>query len=576
MAWTPTPARPPGQLGWRSPIAAQGIVATGIPSSETFGTPTMTVGPAPVLISLTGIPSAQAFGTATITPGPVGISLTGIPSAQAFGTATIAGPAPQIITLTGIPSTEAFGTATVSTVFTPASIAGLGLWLDAKAITGTSDGTAVATWTDASGQARNATAMATAPVYRAAGLNNQPAIEFVTTADNRYQIAGLATALSGATQYTICYVAALRTFTQSPIVLTAPSNAAFQFMIQFSDSTHCYWAHTSTNYRQVTTPAGVGPPGYLSFVRDTTPSAHTYLSSGADCAFSAVGSSGDMLVPVASLSGDAIMGGYYDSTSCRWDGFISEILFYNRALTATERGNVENYLKNKWFPIAPTGIASAEAFGTAAITGGGGPITFDAVANATPVNNGATAFNWTHTITAGAGVLVLVSSWGASGMVPTAKVGSTAMTRLGSLQDFFTATGTYLSLHVFGLTAAPGGAQTINVTFPSASQAAMASQSYKGVTSFGTPVTASGTAAPITVAATAAANKMIANIFSAYAPTTLASYTQTQRYTVNVYSYTNLATVTGDAAGTGSATSFTTTISGGSLSGWGGIAVPMT
>ncbi len=63
--------------------------------------------------------------------------------------------------------------------WTPASIAGLQLWLDASQIAGLNDGDAVATWTDLSGNSNNAT-QATAskqPTYQTNEVNGRPAVQ---------------------------------------------------------------------------------------------------------------------------------------------------------------------------------------------------------------------------------------------------------------------------------------------------------------------------------------------------------------------------------------------------------------
>lgn len=62
--------------------------------------------------------------------------------------------------------------------WTPASIAGLKLWLDASQITGLNDGDAVATWSDLSGNG-NSVAQGTAskrPTYQTAEINGLPVV----------------------------------------------------------------------------------------------------------------------------------------------------------------------------------------------------------------------------------------------------------------------------------------------------------------------------------------------------------------------------------------------------------------
>lgn len=64
--------------------------------------------------------------------------------------------------------------------WTPASIAGLQLWLDASQITGLNDGDAVSTWTDASGNGYSATqgTASARPIYKTGILNSRPVVRF--------------------------------------------------------------------------------------------------------------------------------------------------------------------------------------------------------------------------------------------------------------------------------------------------------------------------------------------------------------------------------------------------------------
>jgi hypothetical protein len=83
------------------------IVPAGLASAEAFGT--TTVSPGPVAISSVGIASAEAFGTLIVQPGVV---VTGIPTAEAFGAPTLA--SIVFVSPTGIASSEAFGSASVT------------------------------------------------------------------------------------------------------------------------------------------------------------------------------------------------------------------------------------------------------------------------------------------------------------------------------------------------------------------------------------------------------------------------------------------------------------------------------
>jgi len=118
LAWTPSTDTIAGRHGVYFVLgqqaggggAAQTVTATGIASSEAFGTPTATAGT--VQVSPQGIASGEAFGSPTLTPGAVTATATGIASAEAFGTASLS--ATATVSPTGIASAEAFGSATLT------------------------------------------------------------------------------------------------------------------------------------------------------------------------------------------------------------------------------------------------------------------------------------------------------------------------------------------------------------------------------------------------------------------------------------------------------------------------------
>jgi hypothetical protein len=76
-------------------------------SNDLFGFyATVTSGGAPQTVTPTGIPSTNAFGNPTLT---IGLGPSGIPSTNAFGSPTVSASGTVTITPSGIPSTNAFG-----------------------------------------------------------------------------------------------------------------------------------------------------------------------------------------------------------------------------------------------------------------------------------------------------------------------------------------------------------------------------------------------------------------------------------------------------------------------------------
>lgn len=188
------------------------------------------------------------------------------------------------------------------------------------------------------------------------------------------------------------------------------------------------------------------------------------------------------------------------------------------------------------------------------------------------VNNG--TLSWSHTIGARASaVFVAISVQAPSATVTaTATVGGEAMTALGSITNYFSATNNG-NLFVFGKIGPLTGSQTVAVTMASASggyYTAGNSLAYVGVESFGTAVTANGTSATPSVSVPSNTSEMVAAAFSGYT-TTFASFSQTQRFNVAYTASSNVSFAGGD--GLGSATTTFSTSQGSQA--YAAIAVPL-
>lgn len=85
--------------------------------------------------------------------------------------------------------------------FSPTSIAGLKLWLDASQIVGLNDGDAVATWSDLSGNALGVTQSIASrrPTYQTNEINSLPAVQFDGSDDFLANLVGTLTEKNGCT-----------------------------------------------------------------------------------------------------------------------------------------------------------------------------------------------------------------------------------------------------------------------------------------------------------------------------------------------------------------------------------------
>jgi hypothetical protein len=231
-----------------------------------------------------------------------------------------------------------------SAPWTPATITGLGLWLEADAITGVADGGAVSWWPDASGKGHHATPVATPPTWQQAGMNGKPTVKF---ADSRMTIAGWGDALSGKSEYTLFQVLSQQGFGNYPIITTAPTYAAWQWITEFDSSLGVYWGHANGSYRMYDAQMVSAAPTLLTYSL-ALPGAWgpRFFKNGTGIT-DYFGSSYELSRPVPSVGADVLLGGYFDG-SFPLDDHVAAMIWYDRFLVDSERVQVENYLKSKY------------------------------------------------------------------------------------------------------------------------------------------------------------------------------------------------------------------------------------
>ena len=234
--------------------------------------------------------------------------------------------------------------------FAPNKIAGLALWLKADAITGLSDGDAIGTWADSSGNGRNAT-QATAgakPAYKTGIVNGQPVVRF----DGGDVLANA--------------LAQLPLRTRSIFIVTQETgDAAYSGILVLNP------AAGSDNSRTDGLTINVSDGAKQLRVEGSTPSAYTLdLTAGgllplgiyADIATAATGAlyangtlanTSPLFTEFDALSaGGYVLGGRFLSGAVdagyRFLGDIAEIIVYDSALSDSNRQAIEAYLSAKY------------------------------------------------------------------------------------------------------------------------------------------------------------------------------------------------------------------------------------
>jgi hypothetical protein len=230
-----------------------------------------------------------------------------------------------------------------STVFTPKSLTGLQLWLDAadsSTITGTST---VTEWADKSGNGNNATATGS-PTLAQNSING---VQSIATGSGNYFNGSIS--ITGTT-FT-CFAVATTT-------LSMPLSSQDQRLVSLANGTNTDWGesggaialfnesgtNTIATYRVYTT-RGSNPiiqnTPFLAVGQDDGTNAYLWYNGSAGTLPSSA-SSGTFAITKYGIGNQA------NPTVEYWVGNIGEVIIFNTALTTSQRQQVEGYLAWKW------------------------------------------------------------------------------------------------------------------------------------------------------------------------------------------------------------------------------------
>jgi hypothetical protein len=238
--------------------------------------------------------------------------------------------------------------------FNPKSIAGLALWLDATKTStmlfnNNNNPPTVSQWDDLSGNGYNATQGTdnNRPTYQATGMNGRPALEFTTNVANRMEttatIADVFATPTTSPQSTIFAVMRnLAGLTSASFGSNSDANGRFLYASRFSG--------TSTFFDIVD--ASAGRLGAVTTTEEADAAAiHTLFKSGATQTLRYNGSQKSTKANATSnftATSATIQIGKSLNGVVGGGGVFSELLFYARALSATEIATVERYLAGKY------------------------------------------------------------------------------------------------------------------------------------------------------------------------------------------------------------------------------------
>lgn len=222
----------------------------------------------------------------------------------------------------------------------PLAVPNLQMWLDATTL---SPGY-VSSWVDRSpnGMVASQPTPANQPT---AGTNpdGKPSVLFQNTG-TYLDIQGLGSLLGGISAYTMIARVWSLGLGNYPIVLTSPVASGWQWIMEADVNGGMYWGVTTSQYRLYNAGPGPGQWWIVSYVMAATP--HAYINGGTELTTARYGPNGDMTITVPGLGSVVRMGAYWDG-NYGWNGYISDVLFYNRTLADTERQSIENYLATR-------------------------------------------------------------------------------------------------------------------------------------------------------------------------------------------------------------------------------------
>lgn len=207
------------------------------------------------------------------------------------------------------------------------------------------DGASVASLSDRSGGNKTATqgTAGNQPVFRAAGINGKPALQFDGVDDSL--ILPLNVLDSGVSEYSIFTVAQSTALAaqRNLLSLATPANATRMAIFQSAGNFMQVGGRTDAGAFMNGAAVGIGSVPYVWAANGSTAATEMYRDGGGgvrETTGPGAGPFGATQGPVSSNR----LGSAINGTGAHWGGMLGDVLLYKRKLTASERQRVENYL----------------------------------------------------------------------------------------------------------------------------------------------------------------------------------------------------------------------------------------
>lgn len=209
----------------------------------------------------------------------------------------------------------------------PTQVSNMTQWLSATTLQGTSNGSAVSTWTDKSGNNRNATQPLTTrqPTYRTNAINGQATVRFDGTDDTMSTTGGIAQTIITVIKHNATPATGLAN------VFRGGGNWDYAGTTYFAINRFSAWFLNGA-WRSGTKTPDTQP--HVVSHQLTTAGARTWIDGDIDLNYSAT---------ITSTTGTLHTIGSWAGSQRYLNGDIAELVVYNHVLTDDERKSVERY-----------------------------------------------------------------------------------------------------------------------------------------------------------------------------------------------------------------------------------------
>jgi hypothetical protein len=217
-----------------------------------------------------------------------------------------------------------------------AAIPGLLWWLDASQLA-LSSGADVTTWPDRGPSHYDATATETPPTF-------VPGAVRFAASSNRMRVAGLGTAMSGRSDYSIVCRFNSADVSNWPVFFTSPYDALWQWMLELDASTSGIYVGSGNGRFRLFNGVPVQTNAWSVMSVTVTNGLPRLWLNGAEVTSYQLGPNGDCLPSISEITADVLLCGYYAGPSYSFTGDIAHLALYDHALTDAERQTAETYL----------------------------------------------------------------------------------------------------------------------------------------------------------------------------------------------------------------------------------------